>query len=73
MAFHIASLGVVYNPHSHQQRFYKGHTDDILCLTIHDTKDFVATGQVQYIYYDCMKSYDKIIISLLGRGEHIDP
>lgn len=30
----------------HEQRFYKGHTDDILCLTVHDDLDYVATGQV---------------------------
>lgn len=46
IVFHIASLGIVYSPATHQQRFYKGHNDDILCLTIHDDKDFVATGQV---------------------------
>ena len=46
IVFHVAALGIVYSPASHQQRFYKGHTDDILCLTIHDDKDFVATGQV---------------------------
>ena len=28
------------------QRFYLGHDDDILCLTIHPLKDYVATGQV---------------------------
>ena len=42
----MAALGIVYSPPSHQQRFYKGHTDDILCLTIHDDQDLVATGQV---------------------------
>lgn len=46
IVFHVAALGVVYSPPSHQQRFYKGHTDDVLCLTIHDDKDLVATGQV---------------------------
>lgn len=46
IVFHVAALGIVYSPASHRQRFYKGHTDDILCLTIHDDKDFVATGQV---------------------------
>ncbi|XP_048575751.1 echinoderm microtubule-associated protein-like 6 [Nematostella vectensis] len=46
MVFHVAALGIVYNKQNHQQRFYMGHTDDILCLTIHDVKDFVATGQV---------------------------
>ncbi|CAH3199133.1 unnamed protein product, partial [Porites evermanni] len=46
IVFHVAALGIVYSPPSHQQRFYKGHTDDILCLTIHDDQDLVATGQV---------------------------
>ena len=48
IVFHIAALGVVYSPAVHRQSFYKGHNDDILCLTIHDEKDFVATGQVIY-------------------------
>ncbi|XP_068760512.1 echinoderm microtubule-associated protein-like 6 [Montipora capricornis] len=46
VVFHVAALGIVYSSSSNQQRFYKGHTDDIICLTIHDDKDFVATGQV---------------------------
>ena len=50
IVFHVAALGIVYSPASHQQRFYKGHTDDILCLTIHDDKDFVATGQVHVVF-----------------------
>ncbi len=29
-----------------RQRFYVGHTDDILCLSIHPHKDFIATGEV---------------------------
>ena len=36
----------MYNQESHQQRFYLGHDDDILCLTVHDEQDFIATGQV---------------------------
>jgi hypothetical protein len=48
IVFHTAALGVCYNRKTHEQRFYKGHTDDILCLTVHDDKDYVATGQVMY-------------------------
>ena len=44
--FHVAALGIVYSCHTNQQRFYKAHNDDILCLTIQDDKDLVATGQV---------------------------
>ena len=46
IVFHTAALGICYNRKTHEQRFYKGHTDDILCLTVHDDKDYVATGQV---------------------------
>lgn len=46
IVFHVAALGVVYSCHTNQQRFYKAHNDDILCLTIQDDKDLVATGQV---------------------------
>lgn len=46
IVFHTAALGICYNRQTHEQRFYKGHTDDILCLTVHDDKDYVATGQV---------------------------
>lgn len=66
IVFHVAALGIVYSPASHQQRFYKGHTDDVLCLTIHDDKDFVATGQVvflnctiQYLFIKAKKMFDE--------------
>ena len=43
----MAAVGIVYNRDRHSQKFYLGHTDDILCLTIHPAKDIVATGQVR--------------------------
>ncbi|XP_065069605.1 echinoderm microtubule-associated protein-like 6 [Rhopilema esculentum] len=46
IVFHTAALGIVYSPKTHEQRFYSGHDDDVLCLTIHDDQDFVATGQI---------------------------
>lgn len=47
--FHVAALGIVYSCHTNQQRFYKAHNDDILCLTIQDDNDLVATGQVCHL------------------------
>lgn len=32
IAYYIASLGVVYDPVSHTQRFYQGHNNDIRCM-----------------------------------------
>ncbi|TTC14938.1 Echinoderm microtubule-associated protein-like 6 [Bagarius yarrelli] len=46
IVYHVAAVGVVYNRQQNTQRFYLGHDDDILCLTIHPIKDYVATGQV---------------------------
>jgi microtubule-associated protein-like 6 len=39
VVFHSAALGIVYNREEHSQRFYYGHTDDILSLTLHPTKE----------------------------------
>ena len=44
--FHSAALGIVYDRETHTQKFYTGHTDDILSLSLHPTKDLVATGQI---------------------------
>uniref|UniRef100_A0AAZ3QS25 Echinoderm microtubule-associated protein-like 6 n=1 Tax=Oncorhynchus tshawytscha TaxID=74940 RepID=A0AAZ3QS25_ONCTS len=46
VVYHVAAVAVVYNRQQHAQRFYLGHDDDILSLTVHPLKDFVATGQV---------------------------
>ena len=47
VVYHIAAVAVVYNRQQHSQRLYLGHDDDILSLTIHPVKDYVATGQVR--------------------------
>lgn len=46
VVYHIAAVAVVYNRQQHTQRLYLGHDDDILSLSIHPVKDYVATGQV---------------------------
>ncbi|XP_064621338.1 echinoderm microtubule-associated protein-like 6 [Lineus longissimus] len=46
IVYHVAAVGIVYNRESHSQKFYLEHTDDILCLCIHPTRDLIATGQV---------------------------
>uniref|UniRef100_A0A8C2HAH4 EMAP like 6 n=1 Tax=Cyprinus carpio TaxID=7962 RepID=A0A8C2HAH4_CYPCA len=46
VVYHVAAVAVVYNRQQHTQRFYLGHDDDILSLTVHPLKDYVATGQV---------------------------
>lgn len=67
IVFHTAALGVCYNRKTHEQRFYKGHTDDILCLTVHDNKDYVATGQVSLL--ELVMFYEVIPYALKLQGE----
>ncbi|EMP26071.1 Echinoderm microtubule-associated protein-like 6, partial [Chelonia mydas] len=45
VVYHIAAVAIVYSRQQHTQRLYLGHDDDILSLTIHPMKDYVATGQ----------------------------
>ncbi|KAM4599415.1 echinoderm microtubule-associated protein-like 6 isoform 3-T3 [Fundulus diaphanus] len=46
VVYHVAAVAVVYNRQLHSQRFYLGHDDDILSLSVHPLKDYAATGQV---------------------------
>ena len=50
IVYHVAAVGIVYKHDAHTQRFYLGHDDDILSLTLHPVKDLVATGQVRVIF-----------------------
>ena len=47
VVYHVAAVAIVYNRLQHSQRFYLGHDDDILCLTVHPLKDYVASAQVR--------------------------
>eukprot|EP01119_Soliformovum_irregulare_P013844 TRINITY_DN3722_c0_g1_i1.p1 TRINITY_DN3722_c0_g1~~TRINITY_DN3722_c0_g1_i1.p1 ORF type:complete len:1927 (-),score=428.61 TRINITY_DN3722_c0_g1_i1:16-5796(-) len=46
VVYHLAGVGIVYNPRDHTQRFFQGHTDDIISLTLHPDRRLVATGQI---------------------------
>jgi WD40 repeat protein len=41
-----AGLGVVYDKRTNKQRFFRGHTDDVKCLTVSRAKDLCASGQL---------------------------
>lgn len=47
MVYYTAAVGIVYNKTTHTQKFFLGHTDDIMCLAIHPDRNLVATGQVR--------------------------
>ncbi|XP_068177719.1 echinoderm microtubule-associated protein-like 6 isoform X2 [Antennarius striatus] len=46
VVYHVAAVAIVYNRLQHSQKFYLGHDDDILSLTVHPLKDYVASAQV---------------------------
>ena len=45
ICYYVASLVVLYSPESQTQRHYRGHTEDIECLTSHPQLPLCATGQ----------------------------
>lgn len=47
VVYHVAAVAIIYNRLQHSQRFYLGHDDDILSLTVHPLKDYVASAQVR--------------------------
>ena len=47
VVFVAGATGIIYNPVQHTQKFFNGHTDDIICLGMHPDFNIVATGQVQ--------------------------
>lgn len=47
VVYHVAAVAIIYNRMQHSQRFYLGHDDDILSLTVHPLKDYVASAQVR--------------------------
>lgn len=51
IVYHVAATGIVFD-RMKTQKFYLGHTDDILCLCLHPIKDIVATGQVSVISWN---------------------
>ncbi|EHB11852.1 Echinoderm microtubule-associated protein-like 5, partial [Heterocephalus glaber] len=58
--------GVVYSPREHRQKFYRGHSDDIISLALHPERVLVATGQVGKEPYVCIwDSYTVQTISIL--------
>jgi len=47
IVYHAASVGIVHNIKTGKQRFFNGfHVDDILCLTCHPNKRYIATGDI---------------------------
>ena len=44
--YYTAGVGVVYDAAAHAQRFFVGHDDDVTCLALDSSRDYVATGQV---------------------------
>ena len=46
LCYHAAALGVAMHPGTRKQTFFKGHTDDVMCLAMHPGGELVATGEV---------------------------
>ncbi|KAF4017713.1 hypothetical protein G4228_008523 [Cervus hanglu yarkandensis] len=66
IVYFVAGIGVVYSPREHRQKFYRGHSDDIISLALHPERVLVATGQVGKEPYICIwDSYTVQTVSVL--------
>ncbi|XP_055449170.1 echinoderm microtubule-associated protein-like 5 [Psammomys obesus] len=66
IVYFVAGVGVVYSPREHRQKFYRGHSDDIISLALHPERVLVATGQVGKEPYICVwDSYTVQTVSIL--------
>ena len=45
MLWHTSRIGVVYNENTSKQRFYMGHSYEIVSFALHPNKHLVATGE----------------------------
>eukprot|EP00759_Apiculatamorpha_spiralis_P014338 PhF_6_TR21028/c1_g1_i1/m.30235/K18598/EML6; echinoderm microtubule-associated protein-like 6 len=44
--YFCAGVGIVHDISANKQVFFRGHTDDILCLDFHEGKGLVVTGEI---------------------------
>ncbi|GBG31008.1 Eukaryotic translation initiation factor 3 subunit K [Hondaea fermentalgiana] len=44
LVYAAAGLGIVYDPRKHEQRFFRGHTDDVTCIAVDPSQKYAATG-----------------------------
>ncbi|XP_050404782.1 echinoderm microtubule-associated protein-like 6 [Patella vulgata] len=54
IVYFVAGVGIVYSVREHKQRFFLGHDDDIISLTLHPERSLVATGQIGKKPYICV-------------------
>jgi WD40 repeat protein len=67
--YFAAGIGVVHDVAQKKQRFFKGQSDDILCLALHPNKELVATGQIGKDPYICIwNSKTMETVSILQGG-----
>ena len=59
VAFHAASLIVLYDPRRHTQRFLRGHDGEVRCLALHPRGTFLASGQAAAAARDMVWQLDE--------------
>ncbi|KAL5463172.1 hypothetical protein EMCRGX_G032049 [Ephydatia muelleri] len=69
VVYFVAGTGIVLNAAERKQRFFLGHSDDIISLALHPAKALVATGQIGKNPFVCV--WDTVsleTVSLLQGG-----
>ncbi|CAH1772810.1 unnamed protein product [Owenia fusiformis] len=45
LVYYVATVAIVYDKEKETQKHYMEHTEDITCMALHPTQNYVATGQ----------------------------
>jgi WD40 repeat protein len=70
LAFPAAGLGVVFDFEAHSQKFFKGHTDDVICIATHPRSQLIATGEIGKIPKVCIWSAVDMMCKAVLKGFH---
>ncbi|GBG24010.1 Calpain [Hondaea fermentalgiana] len=54
LVYIAAALGVIYNPSTHTQKYFRAHTDDISCIDVDVSGRRVVTGQLGKKPFACV-------------------
>eukprot|EP01135_Chromosphaera_perkinsii_P001223 Nk52_evm22s162 gene=Nk52_evmTU22s162 len=70
LVYFVASVGVVFNASKRTQRFYQGHDDDLISLSLHPEGKLIATGQVGDEPFICVWDSESLETKSLLKGVH---
>jgi WD40 repeat protein len=64
IVFFLGSIGIIMNPNSRSQRYYREHNSKILCMAINKEATFSATGKILLLSICNLSRFSLLFLSL---------